>query len=110
MGTIQDLLDEERYYSKYFSGLSTRAINILHNNNLRTKSEVMEAIKSGRLTSKPRPWNDPRPAEYYCVQRNYGKKTELELYKWLGLTLPTKKTLVCPHCGKEVPYKKWFRK
>ncbi len=71
------------------SGLSTRASNILNNNNIKSKEEAAAAIAARILT----PWKI----------RNYGWMTHKEVCEWAGCPERYKPTttIVCPHCGKD---------
>lgn len=64
--------------------VSVSASNILYNNNLFTKDQVIAAILNGELS----------PGR----TRGYGEKRHAEVCRWVSL--PEKKTKHCPHCGK----------
>jgi hypothetical protein len=70
-------------------GLSTRAQNVLYNNDFSSREGVLAAYKSEKL----HPTKGLRP-------RNYGWKCHKEVAKWLGLPEPNKSIpKTCPHCG-----------
>lgn len=54
----------------HYLGLSFRAANCLRSAGLRTREDVIKAVKEGQLM----------PNTYY----NYGKKTHAEVLEWLG--------------------------
>lgn len=71
-------------------GLSCRAANILYNNDIKTRPQVVAALETGRLAFP----------EWKKV-RNLGKKTYKEICKWVGKTpVLSVKQRTCPHCGK----------
>ncbi len=71
--------------------LSTRAIGCLELFNINSKEEAKQRISEGTLGP-----NIPG-----C--RNYGMKTHKEVCAWVGIPVPIKpkKTITCPHCGKQ---------
>ncbi len=59
-------------------GLSVRALNICHNAGLADREQILHAIKTGEL----------HPARANAISRNYGRKTQAEMHRWLGLPDP----------------------
>ena len=79
----------------WMDGLSTRCKLCIHNMDLKSRDDVLQAYKSGRL--KPEGKKHPR---------NYGWKSHREIAKWLGLPEPVKPKqavlIKCPHCGADL--------
>lgn len=82
-------------------GLSVRVHSCLRKLGIKSREEAMSAVLDGRLKALKCP-------------RNYGRKSEIELCEWLGISVPVypipaqSRNAICPHCNMKIKGTKVF--
>ena len=87
-----DLAEHYRIRDVVLGGLTNRAKTILQNCDVKSKEQAKQDIMSGKLD--------------LAKVRNCGKKSQAEIFNWLGLLLPSQKAVQCPCCQAVLVYNK----